>query len=372
MIRFALIFSLFTLAVLPAEAAPINTKAKLEKVQSQLNQQQEKAAALDEKAQETTEDLNALRGKLIKATESLQVKSQELNRLQENMGDLQEDIEAKKETLIKERKKLKGLTSAMISLSRRPPETLFLQSGLTMDHIHRAVLLRDLTPRIQEQAQSLAHDLEELQNTENKMAAHEKLLAAAQKNLEWQQHSFDQLIKTRQGLLQKTEEQKTVIAKQLVSLSSEAKNLRELLDKVSPQSRKPSLPPVLQPGLKWPVAGKVVRDFGAKDGDGVVSQGLTFAGLSGGPVVAPRTGKVVFVGPFKGYGEIVILQHEGNYHSLLAGFGRIDTDLGEDVAAGEPLGVLPVKTAGKPELYFEWRRNNEAVDPTAGITLSKK
>lgn len=353
-------------------AAPVSAKAKLEKLETELNQHQEKAEELEHKAEETKEDLESLREKLINATENLQTKSQELNRLQENMGDLHEDIEAKQTTLARERKKLKGLTSAMISLSRRPPETLFLQSGLTMDHIRRAVLLRDLTPRIQEQAQKITHDLEELQNTETKMAAHERLLAAAQQNLEWQQRNFDQLIKARQGLLQKTEAQKAVISKQLVSLSSEAKNLRELLDKVSPQNRKPSLPPVLQSGLKWPVAGKVIRDFGTKDADGVISQGLTFAGLSGEPVVAPRTGKVVFVGPFKGYGQIVILQHEGSYHSLLAGFGRIDTDLGEDVAVGEPLGVLPIKTAAKPELYFEWRRNNEAIDPTAGITLSKK
>jgi septal ring factor EnvC (AmiA/AmiB activator) len=82
-------------------------------------------------------------------------------------------------------------------------------------------------------------------------------------------------------------------------------------------------------------------------------------------------GKVVFAGPFRGYGQILILQHAGGYHSFLAGFGRIDAEMGQDVAKGEPLGVLPAKNGTKPELYFEWRRNNEAVDPTAGIALSK-
>jgi len=59
----------------------------------------------------------------------------------------------------------------------------------------------------------------------------------------------------------------------------------------------------------------------------------------------------------------LILQHDGGYHSFLAGFGRIDADMGQDVEAGEPLGVLPVKEDTRPELYFEWRHNTEPVDP---------
>ena len=47
----------------------------------------------------------------------------------------------------------------------------------------------------------------------------------------------------------------------------------------------------------------------------------------------------------------------------MAGFGRIDAEIGQEVEAGEPLGVLPVKGAARPELYFEWRRDNEPVDP---------
>ena len=84
-------------------------------------------------------------------------------------------------------------------------------------------------------------------------------------------------------------------------------------------------------------------------------------------MVAPRAGRVVFVGPFRGYGQIMILQHANGYHSFLAGFGRIDAEMGQDVAAGEPLGVLPVKTGGRPELYFEWRHGEEPVDPINGL-----
>jgi septal ring factor EnvC (AmiA/AmiB activator) len=122
--------------------------------------------------------------------------------------------------------------------------------------------------------------------------------------------------------------------------------------------------------LRWPVSGAVRKNFGDRDADGVTSEGMTFIAPSGAPVVAPLAGKVVFAGPFRGYGQIMILQHDNGYHSFLSGFGRIDAETGQEVAAGEPLGVLPVKTGAKPELYFEWRRGGEPVDP-AGWLVAK-
>jgi septal ring factor EnvC (AmiA/AmiB activator) len=171
------------------------------------------------------------------------------------------------------------------------------------------------------------------------------------------------LIAMRQGLLQKTEAEKAAIAKELVSLTSEARDLRDLMARVAP-NRKSLAGPALPPSLTRPVAGTLIRGFGSRDADGVESQGLTFAGLPGGPVVAPAAGRVVFAGPFHGYGQILILQHKGGYHSFLAGFGRIDAEMGQEVEAGEPLGVMSAKgSTERPELYFEWRRNGEPVDP---------
>jgi septal ring factor EnvC (AmiA/AmiB activator) len=114
------------------------------------------------------------------------------------------------------------------------------------------------------------------------------------------------------------------------------------------------------------VSGAVKRHFGDKDADGVTSEGLTFAAPSGAPIVAPYAGRVVFAGPFRGYGLIIILQHGNAYHSFLSGFGRIDAEMGQDVEAGEPLGVLPIKAGSKPELYFEWRRGDQPVNPGIG------
>jgi septal ring factor EnvC (AmiA/AmiB activator) len=348
----------------PHPVVAAGAKDKLNKVETQIDAQEAAKDALDQKAKDAADNLKDLQHKLIAATETLQSKGEEEDRLQEKLDQLEDDIAAKNNALGGERQKLDALTRAMVDLSREPPQAMFLQSDLSTDHIHRAILLRAILPRLTEQTENIAQDLTSLGTAQTQLTEQKRLVAAAQDNMQDQQRSLDQLIKARQGLLQRTEEQKAAIAAQLVALSSGAKDLHQLLDKVAPkQPVKPGATIHAPSNLKWPVSGNILKRFGDHDADGVVSQGLTFAALPGSPVVAPRAGKVVFAGLFRGYGQILILQHDGGYHSFLSGFGRIDAEMGQEVETGEPLGVLPVKSGAKPELYFEWRHNSDPINP---------
>jgi septal ring factor EnvC (AmiA/AmiB activator) len=271
---------------------------------------------------------------LISSTQSLQDKQTEQETLEDRLDDLTQEIAEKSKNEVEERKQLSLMISALVEIAGRPPESLFMQDHVTEDHIHRSLLLKAILPRLREQAEGAARDLAALYDLQEQLAKQKKLVEASQANLQNQQRDLDQLIATRQGFLQRTEEQKAEVARHLAALSDEARDLRQ---------------------------------FGERDADGVTSEGLTLAGPSGAPVVAPHAGRVVFAGPFRGYGQILILQHDNGYHSFLSGFGRIDAEMGQEVEAGEPLGVLPVKNGGKPELYFEWRRGDEPVDPMGGL-----
>jgi septal ring factor EnvC (AmiA/AmiB activator) len=339
--------------------------AQLKKVESTLDEKQNRATLLAEKEKEAAADLADLRQKLIAATEALQQKENEQSKLEDRLHDLEHDVSIRSAELAKTKSHLAVLTTALLRFGEEPSALMLMPAALTDDQIHRAILLRALLPRLEEQAEAAARDLKALDELRQKATEQRHLVVAARQNLEDQQLNLDQLIATRQGLMQKTEAEKAAIARQLVSLTSEARDLRELMAKLAPE-RKSLAGPALPPSLTRPVAGTLLRGFGSKDADGVESQGLTFAGLPGGPVVAPASGRVVFAGPFRGYGQILILQHKGGYHSFLAGFGRIDAEMGQDVVAGEPLGILPTSEEKRPELYFEWRRNGEPVDPMEG------
>ncbi len=331
--------------------------AKLQSIEQQLEEQKKKQAAMDQATREANEGISVLRQQLVRATEALDEKATQESRLEEKLDALSEEMDKKKKSLAEQKQRLRAFTAALIEIARQPLASFFLRSGLTSDYVHRSILVREMMPHLKDDVLSMGRDLVALGQMRNDVDAQRGLVISARENLEAQQKNIDQLVRVRQGKLQRTEAERTAIAKKLAALSMEAKDLRQLLEKITPkQKNRPAAPSTGGKGIKWPVNGTITRRFGDRDADGVVSEGMTFLALSGGPVVAPAEGKVVFTGPFHGYGQIVILQHAGGYHSFLAGFGRIDADMGQEVDGGEPIGVLPTGSARRTELYFEWRK----------------
>ena len=119
-------------------------------------------------------------------------------------------------------------------------------------------------------------------------------------------------------------------------------------------------------GLSAPVSGTLVRGFGDVTDSGP-STGLAYHAAPGARVVSPCGGRVVFAGPFRSFGQLVIVDCGGGYHFVLAGFERIDLGVGQRVGAGAPVGIMPgwdPRTAsGRPSLYVELRRAGQAVNP---------
>ena len=71
--------------------------------------------------------------------------------------------------------------------------------------------------------------------------------------------------------------------------------------------------------------------WGEGDEFGGASKGILIHASAGGQVVAPFDGRIEFAGPFRGYGQILIIEHGDGYHSLLAGLERIDGVVGHAV-----------------------------------------
>ena len=131
--------------------------------------------------------------------------------------------------------------------------------------------------------------------------------------------------------------------------------------------------PAEKASLVLPARGKVVIGFG-DEVDAGESKGLQIATRPGAQVVAPFDGQVVFQGPFRGYGEILILEHAGGYHTLLAGLGRTDAIVGQWLLAGEPVGVMGPAAGSSsglsPELYVELRQDGPPIHPLPWLDIS--
>jgi murein hydrolase activator len=95
-----------------------------------------------------------------------------------------------------------------------------------------------------------------------------------------------------------------------------------------------------------------------------VQNGVDIEAPSGAPVRAVAPGRVVHAGWFKGYGNLVIVDHGDGYHTLVAHLTAMQTAMGEEVDAGDVLGTVGDSGSLKgPYLYFEIREKGRPVDP---------
>jgi septal ring factor EnvC (AmiA/AmiB activator) len=124
--------------------------------------------------------------------------------------------------------------------------------------------------------------------------------------------------------------------------------------------------------LPLPVNGVRIKEYGAADGLGGTEKGLSIATRPGAQITAPTDGWVVYSGPFRNYGQLLILNAGDGYHVLLAGMERISVDLGQFVVTGEPVAVMGGRAqtatavaigSGQPVLYVEFRKDGTPIDP---------
>ncbi|MGA0346702.1 MAG: murein hydrolase activator EnvC family protein [Alphaproteobacteria bacterium] len=112
------------------------------------------------------------------------------------------------------------------------------------------------------------------------------------------------------------------------------------------------------------VNGKLAVLYGQKLSEEKKALGISYKTSPSSEVFAPRAGKIVFAGTFKGLGELLIIKCSNEYHLLMAGMGRIDAKLGTLVTAGQHVATMDTKKNRDPTLYLELRRNGDTVDPS--------
>jgi septal ring factor EnvC (AmiA/AmiB activator) len=120
--------------------------------------------------------------------------------------------------------------------------------------------------------------------------------------------------------------------------------------------------------LPLPAQGKRVLGFGDKTQFGGQSKGIVIETRHGAQITSPSDGWVVYAGPFRSYGQLLIINAGNGYHVLLAGMSQIDVQLGQFVLTAEPVGSMaaapkPVIQDNAPVLYVEFRKEGRPIDP---------
>lgn len=127
------------------------------------------------------------------------------------------------------------------------------------------------------------------------------------------------------------------------------------------------------PAFRWPLEGKMRREFVAKEGDKPWHDGVDILADKGVAVRAAAAGKVIFAGDGpKEYGLTVILYHTGRWTTTYSYLDRITVKDGEEVRAGERIGINGQSgLATEPQLHFEIRNNRVPLDPAKYLPKAK-
>lgn len=161
---------------------------------------------------------------------------------------------------------------------------------------------------------------------------------------------------------------------QLADMRAREAALERLLKVVGQKKRFTAKEPMqrYRGALPWPAPGPVVQTFGkhflARYATYTVCNGLRLAVVPGTLVKALFPGQVAFARHFKGYGNMVVVDHGGEVFSLVAGLSSIHARVDQRVEMGTPLGVAGLEKE-EGNLYLEIRVGGKPQDPKGWLQL---
>jgi len=370
-----LLFLFMPATMVQAQDAPVPPKK--ENLDTKLKNTKADKKALEADLKTIEKDLNATKDSLVKTAKAIQKNEKKLQNLDLKIADLEKEKKSLSEKLQNDRGSISRLILALERIRRLPPEALIVRPEAPLKTAQSAMLLEEILPALNKQATDLKVTLGNLQNVSDDLQVKRAAMVDASKKLEAQQRELNAMIKKRSQLYASTRKDIAAQQKKVAKISAQAKNLADLVSRldaerirgqdVAQQANKKRIvgqepPKSGQPRL--PLPGIIKTGYNEPDNFGAPSKGLDIEGRAGALVVAPMGGIIRFAGYFKNYGNMVILEHQKGWHSLIAGLENIDTVVGQSVGAGEPLGVLHKSSTGqKPVLYYELRHKGKAVDP---------
>ena len=306
------------------------------------------------------------------------------------MAELTEAEKDKLALLGERREQFGHVLMALQRMARHPPEAMIVAPISPSDTVRGAILLRAAVPAIEYRASSLRQELSGLIHTRKQAVEKRLQLASARAGLNIERQRLDGLRSEKSILKKKTDSKTQKAEKRVRELVKQAKSLRDLMmrlevdrkkkKKIAPREAKkaPSIkksPSALisksRGKLPYPAIGRLVGRYGQATETGLTRKGITIETGASAQVVVPHAGTVVFAGAFKGYGQLLIIEHGEGYHSLLAGLDRIDSVIGQQVLSGEPAGIMGSPKNGLPVLYVELRRNGQPINPLPWLAARK-
>jgi septal ring factor EnvC (AmiA/AmiB activator) len=356
----------------------LNEKKKLSDIDRKIKEEEKELKKAEREESETLKQLDDINKELSKNENKLNNLKGKLKNLSNEAVDLDGQIKAITGNIAEQKKlfnqRLIALyryqrsggilrtvfsSSSYLDLSRRAK---FIVMILNRDRQTISTFLEQISS-IEEKKRALQENRKSLENTKERIAGEKKQVAKKKE--------------VQSELLKKIQKEKELHKAAVEKLEKEARELQSLIDRLEKEEAKETVPspPVrglgfakLKGKLPFPVQGKILSRYGKKVDPNLnttfFQNGIEIAADKGDEVRAIYQGKVLYAQSFKGYGNIIIVDHGESYYSLSGHLSKILKSPGDRVEAGEVIALSGDTGSLKgPCLYFELRHKGKTVDP---------
>ena len=401
------LFLLVTLPLIkPVNAAPLGTKkasvsaAEVAKAEAAAKKASEERQKLEAQAQKLKSELSGVNQKMIDTAKKIQNGEDEVHKQQEELEALQKHLKESEAKFNTDHSILVDTLSALQNLALRPSEAILAQPLSPVEVMRSSILLRSSVHSLKERAEHIRQGIEDINAQKAEIAKRLQDLEHENQQLAQQHDEMKKLSKQKSEMFSQLSSQSKEAKQRAEALANQAGSLRDLLDKLEKQKelqrkqlaekerlakqraaddlreergKAPAPSPVVgfskaKGRLARPARGAVITQFKQELSKGVESNGIDIKTASNAQVIAPFDGTVIFAGPFKNFANLVIIDHGEGYTSLLSGLGETNTDVGQSILSGEPVGTMP--SGNNIKLHMEIRKDNHPVNPSDWLSTN--
>ena len=354
---------------------------KLQETQKQLKQERERAAQARQRE-------TSLLAELEEIEQRLGEKQREVARLDARVRRVQADIAALRGDIDKLQGHRAGQEQALAQRLRMIYKIHAQGAALPLilsgeDPAARAAVVRQLGNL----AALDARLIQEYRVTSDRLAdrkereeARRSELAMLRAEAKREQAEVDREAARRRVLLARVRDERAYHERMVGELSEATRRLETFIRELQAKQRRlAKVPPgpgetprtgfgTLRGQLPWPTEGRIVSAFGPqvhpRFGTRTFRNGVDIEAVEGTEIAAVYAGHVVYTGWFKGYGNLIILDHGHEYYTLYAHIADIQVKEGDDVRQGQRIGTVgDTGSLVGPRLYFEVRYQGKPQDP---------
>jgi murein hydrolase activator len=383
-------------------ADPAVKQQELGTVEQEIKASAEIQAALALEIAAAIKAEDELAAKLVGLARTIQSQEKTLIKTETKLKNLNIEAIEIRSDLAEKQEVLSNLLAGLQRLEQNPPPALVVDPNDVLKALRGAMMFGAVVPDVRKQADLLLGKVTRLDQIRVNVDEEKTQLSAGLTALSKTQIEVKDLIKTKKTLTASQQQNLKIESARAESLAAKASSLKQLLRDIAAENAKIEAQKTVeakaaedeklrqrnilsQPSLRlseakgkldFPAQGQLLKRFGDDDGLGSSLQGIAIATRKTAQVIAPTDSKVEFAGPFRSYGQLLILDAGEGYLLLLAGMKSITASRGQSIKAGEPVGEMgdgpsSVTLLGdsiqdnRPILYVEFRKSGDPIDSKA-------